>query len=216
MKKPIHPILGLVVAFCVIVVAVRVRPAAGDPLDLPLPVWIAALVPVGIGLITGGYLKKLQSPLISAEMEALPEANPATTTTTTPAPEPKPTDWTRARTAEYARVDGYMLAHVYRPSTTGGQAFDIFIFLVRHRKDTLDPPRKTFEEIEKVEFFFGESWGNRVFIVPNTGGVIGVRTSAWGTFLATCRVTFRTPSRESIILHRYVDFHMVQDAPEGA
>src|SRR5205823_3429544 len=120
-------------------------------------------------------------------------------------------DWRRRRAEEYTRVDGYMLTHVYRRSEVPDQTFDIFLFLVRHRKGTDGPPLKDFKEIAQADFFFGESWGNKVFTVVNSGGVIGVRTHAWGTFLATCRITFRDQHREPIILHRYVDFHMLQD-----
>jgi hypothetical protein len=211
MKIPKHPIIGFAVGVVIIVIAALIRSHTGDPLDLPLTIWFAALVLVGIGLITGGYLKKFKSPLISAEMEDLPEANPPPTPSAT---KRLPTDWTYERAAEYARVDGYMLAHVYRPSKLHGQTFDIFIFLVRHRKGMDGPPRKNFDEIEKVEFFFGESWGNEVFTVKNTGRVVGVRTHAWGTFLASCRVIFRNSNRKPITLFRYIDFHMLQDAPE--
>jgi hypothetical protein len=210
MKKSHHPVIGLGVGLVIVIVAAIVQSWSGSPLSLPTPVWIAAFVPTGIGLITGGYLKNFKSPLLSADIESLPEMSPSQTPS---APEPKPADWTSARAAEYARIDGYMLTHVYRPSKLHGQMFDIFIFLVRHRKGTDTPPRKHFDEIEKAEFFLGESWGSQVFSVKNTGAVIGVRTHAWGTFLATCRITFRGQTREPIILHRYVDFQMLQDTP---
>ena len=71
-----------------------------------------------------------------------------------------------------------------------------------------------FDDIAKAEFYFGESWGNEIFPVLNTGSVIGVRTHAWGTFLACCRLTFTDVTRETVILYRYLDFHMLQDNPE--
>lgn len=182
-------------------------------MQLPLPVWLCSLVPVCVGLITGGYLKNVKTPIISAEMEALPEMSQSPPNKL---PAPELSDWTHERVAEYARVDGYMLAHVYRPSALRGQAFDIFIFVVRHRKDTAGPPRQHLDDIETAEFFFGNSWSNQVFTVHNSGSVIGVRTHAWGTFLATCRLTFRNRSRKPIILHRYIDFHMLQDQPDEA
>ncbi len=194
----------------IIVIAAYVQNKSGDPLDLPLPLWIAALSPIVLSLITGGYFKNFKSPIISAELQGLPEA------TQSPAKDvvvPTPSNWTSDRVKEYARVDGYMLAHVYRPAEVRGQTYDIFIFLVRHRKDTVGQPKKNFDDIEKVEFFFGDSWSNQVFTIQNSGGVLGVRTHAWGTFLATCRVTFRQTQREPIVLHRYVDFHMLQDNP---
>ena len=116
--------------------------------------------------------------------------------------------WQSARGDEYTRTDGYMLVHTYRPSKQQGQAFDIFLFLMRHRRGAKGPPVRVFEEIETAEFFFGDSWGNRVFTVPNEGGLIGIRTSAWGTFLATCRLIFKDKNRQPVILHRYIDFEM--------
>lgn len=119
---------------------------------------------------------------IPKEMEKLPDA-PQKNLSSEKAPLPQ--DWRQNRSDEYARVDGYMLAHVYRPSTASSQKYDIFLFLVRHQQGTDGPPRHHFDEIEKAEFFFGESWGNQIFTAPNTGGVIGVRTRA-------------CPSRENI------------------
>ena len=113
-------------------------------------------------------------------------------------------------------MDGYMLAHVYQAAKARGKEFSIFIFLVRHEKGTAGPPRRHFDEVAMLEFFFGESWSNQVFTVINKGGVLGVRTHAWGTFLATCRLTFRDTKRPPVILHRYVDFHMLQNANENA
>jgi hypothetical protein len=102
-----------------------------------------------------------------------------------------------------------MLAHVYRTSTEPGQRFQVFVFLVRHRKGSSEPPqRDNFVEIQKAEFFFGDSWGNQIFEVPETKGAIGVRTHAWGTFLATCRLTFTDDANKPITLFRYVDFFM--------
>lgn len=155
-------------------------------------------------------------PPIPAELKALPEASQSVSTKTEclTIADSKPSDWTNARAVEYGRVHGYMLAHVYKRRRSDDQEFSVFIFLVRHEKGTSGPPKKHFEEIEKLEFFFGSSWSNQVFSVPNTGGVIGVRTEAWGTFLATCRVSFRDSKQESIVLHRYIDFHMLQQTSE--
>ena len=46
-------------------------------------------------------------------------------------------EWQQDRALEYARTDGYMLVHTYRPSIRSGQDYEIFIFLVRHRKGTI-------------------------------------------------------------------------------
>ena len=140
----------------------------------------------------------------AVEMEMLKEAprEPAA------AEQPPVTEWQCEYTKEYNRADGYMLVHFYRPATVPGQAFDIFIFVVQHRRGTEGPPQRNFDEIQKAEFFFGPGWGNKIFPVDNTGGLIGVRTHAWGTFFATCRITFTESNREPIILYRYIDFEM--------
>ncbi|AOJ65422.1 hypothetical protein WJ32_23350 [Burkholderia ubonensis] len=153
---------------------------------------------------------------ITKELEKLPDAPQKPT-------EPaklrgistEPTDWRQERVKEYKRVDRYALVHVYRPSTLPNQKYDIFLFVVRHQKGTDGPPQRQFNEIAKAEFYFGESWGNEIFPVENTGSMIGVRTHAWGTFLACCRLTFKDTTREPIILFRYVDFHMLQDIPNS-
>lgn len=155
-------------------------------------------------------------PAIPAELKALPEARQSASGTPSAAGGPKSSALTSARADEYERVHGYMLAHVYKHARSRGQEFSVFIFLVRHEKGTSGPPRKHFEEIDRLEFFLGDSWNNQIFAVANTGGVLGVRTEAWGTFLATCRVLFRDSSREPLILHRYIDFHMLQEMPEDA
>jgi hypothetical protein len=129
--------------------------------------------------------------------------------------EPRDTEWQYELTKEYSRTDGYMLVHVCRPSTVSGQKFDILIFVVRHRKGSEGPPKRNFDEIQKAEFFFGDSWGNKVFPVDNTpGGLLGVWTHAWGTFFAACRITFTDPNRKPIILYRYIDFEMAPIRPE--
>jgi hypothetical protein len=146
---------------------------------------------------------------IAKEMEKLPDAPQSAIKAA------EPTDWRQERAEKYRKVDGYMLVHVYRPSTMPSQKYDIFVFIVRHQKGAEGPPRRHFTEIAKAEFFFGDSWGNKVFEVENSGDIIGVQTHAWGTFLACCRVTFKDVTRDPIILYRYVDFHMLQDHPEG-
>lgn len=124
-----------------------------------------------------------------------------------------PSGWQSERAAEYTRTDGFMLVHVYRPSLEPGQAFEVFIFLVRHRTGSEGPPQRDFSEILTAEFFFGASWGNEIFTIPNSGGLLGVRTHAWGTFLATCRLTFTDSARPPIVLHRYIDFEMATAEP---
>jgi hypothetical protein len=67
--------------------------------------------------------------------------------------------------------------------------------------------REGFAEIEKFELYLGPSWNDEIFTAPNSGGLIGIRTSAWGSFLATGCVTFKD-GRAPLILDRYIDFEM--------
>lgn len=61
-------------------------------------------------------------------------------------------------------------------------------------------------EIDYAEFYLGKTWGDRVFNVPNDGGPIGLSTSAYGPFLALCRVVFK--DGHEVLLDRYIDFEM--------
>jgi hypothetical protein len=212
-KKVSHVVVGFFAGVIFLVILMVLRGRNGDPFSLPYKFFLIPLAPIIAGFITGGYFKKVKAGFISAEMENFPDA-PQSSAVAVKTPLVFG-DWRDERAKKYDGVDHYMLTHVYRPSATPEQKFDIFLFLVRHQKGTETPPSKHFEEIAHVEFFFGDSWGNKVFTVNNSGGVIGVRTRAWGTFLATCRISFKDSRREPIILFRYVDFHMLQDNPQA-
>jgi hypothetical protein len=104
------------------------------------------------------------------------------------------------------------LVHVYKPSPTRPHWYDAFIYLVRHQKDSATPVKMGLSDVKKAEFYFGASWGHAVFPVENTGNnIIGVRTQAYGTFLATCRVTFSDSKQYQIIIYRYIDFEMLTE-----
>ncbi len=108
-------------------------------------------------------------------------------------------DWAPKRTLVYQKNKGIFLTHVISPSKVPGQKYDVFIYLIRHK--TTD-----FSDVARASFFFGHMWGNRVFEEDEKDGIIGVRTSAYGPFLCTCRVYFKDGS--SIELSRYIDFEM--------
>ncbi len=112
---------------------------------------------------------------------------------------PAAQDWITERDQLYNDARRVFLAHVINPSKTAGQQFDVFVYLVGH-KDT------GVEDVEFAEFFFGHYWGNRVFKETAKDGLVGVRTSAYGPFLCTCRVHFRDGHISS--LNRYIDFEM--------
>jgi hypothetical protein len=191
--------------------------------------WLA-IVPILIVLITGKYIGKLKGPGIEFEayksdsqMRQLPstppqaptglgEAPPAVSAAALPsvatgAPAASDDDWILARKSEYERTNRLFLVHVYEPSTIPAQKYDITIFLMRHIPGSTPNQRDGFLEVEKLELCFGPAWGNEIFTAGNNGGLIGVRTSAWGSFLATGRVIFKD-RRPPVILHRYIDFEM--------
>jgi hypothetical protein len=92
-----------------------------------------------------------------------------------------------------------VLVHALTPSNKPGFKYDISIYAKRHGDEDIS-------DVAKAEFFFGKSWGHKIFTGTREGGIIGVSTSAYGTFLCTCLITFTDGQQASI--YRYVDFEM--------
>jgi len=189
-----------------------------------------SLVPIFVALVIGGYIGKMKLPggvefesvvqnlpaiqpqVIASGKVSLPEA---TSFQAKDVPLDEAGKMRKQRGEEIQRIDLYFLVHVYKRSTSPGQKYDIRLFIIRHIQGAGANQKEGFAEIEKAEFYFGRSWGNRVFPVLNDGGAIGVSTSAWGTFLATCRLTFKDPNKPPIMLFRYVDFEMASLSPSS-
>ena len=114
--------------------------------------------------------------------------------------------WIAKRNEIYLHNRDYFLVHVLEPSKQNNQNFDIFMFLVKHGGKFKHEGINSFIEIDYAEFFLGKAWGDRVFKVQNEGKPIGLSTSAYGTFLAICRVVFK--DGYVAILDRYIDFEM--------
>lgn len=112
-----------------------------------------------------------------------------------------PDEWNLKRQGIYAGSRNLFLSHVIRPSTKPGQKFDVFIYLVRHESRAYPTDMS---DVQFAEFFMGPYWANKIFPVFQQNGFIGVSTSAYGTFLCLCRVTFDDGSKAD--LHRYIDF----------
>jgi hypothetical protein len=106
-------------------------------------------------------------------------------------------DWNKYCDGKYGSNRRLFLVHSLAPSRRPGQKSDVFIYLRRHKSDDLS-------DVVAAEFFLGPYWRNQVFTVPNTGGPIGITTSAYGEFLCVCRVQFT--DGEKIFLDRYIDF----------
>lgn len=111
----------------------------------------------------------------------------------------KPVDyWNDARKKIYADNRNIFLTHVIKPSQVNGQLYDVFIYLYRHKSDD-------FSDVKYAEFFLGPYWNNEIFqAVEENKGFIGISTSAYGTFLCVCRVTFTDNTQ--IEISRYIDF----------
>jgi hypothetical protein len=118
-----------------------------------------------------------------------------------------PDEWNERRNRTYADHRNSFLTHIIRPSSKPGQVFDVFIYLLRHKSED-------FSDIRVAEFFLGPYWENKVFPAVEQNGFIGISTSAYGTFLCICRVTFTDGSH--IYLERYIDFEMQRRGGTGA
>ena len=99
----------------------------------------------------------------------------------------------------YAETRGVFLAHLLERSQENERDYNIFIYLVRHKIDG-------FADIVDTEFFFGRFWGNKIYKGTVSGNKIGVKTTAYGPFLCTCRIAFT--DGEKITIHRYIDLEM--------
>ena len=110
-----------------------------------------------------------------------------------------PEEWSLVRDGIYRNQRGLFLSHMLSRSTEPGQVFDIYISLFSHKDGS-------FEDVKKAEFFLGKHWGNKAILGANLGGIIGMRTSAYGPFLCVCKVTFK--DGETVLIDRYIDFEM--------
>ncbi len=131
---------------------------------------------------------------LGQDLKALEKVKPAIVSEET-----KVDDWSKERNEIYNNNNGLFLAHVIEPSKQDGQDYDIFIYLVRHKSETL-------ADIESAEFFLGSYWGNKVYNEKEINSLIGISTSAYGPFLCTCRVKMK--DGKEIRLSRYIDFEM--------
>lgn len=112
-------------------------------------------------------------------------------------PTETPDEWNGRRNGVYSHNRGLFLTHVIKPSAKPGQEFDVFIYLLRHKSNDVS-------DVRVADFFLGPYWENKVFSAIERQGFIGISTSAYGTFLCLCRVTFMDGFQ--LDLERYIDF----------
>lgn len=109
-----------------------------------------------------------------------------------------------ARDNHYSQTRKIMLVHRLFRSAKPDQVYDVLIFLCPHGGSSL-------AGIIRAEYYFGRYWGYNIFESLDRGRGFPVLTSAYGTFLCTCRVTFNDGAQE--VLFRYIDFEMGAYAP---
>ena len=113
--------------------------------------------------------------------------------------------WTHDRFERYRSRRFTELVHVIEPSNDPNQEYDVLLYLYRHRPNDEGSPFGL-TDVTKAEFYLGAAWKHRVFTCNNINGndYIGIKVSAYGTFMCLCRVTFS--DGETVTLDRYIDF----------
>lgn len=102
----------------------------------------------------------------------------------------------RKRRNIYEQNKYFFIAHRLYPSKEVGQTYDIWIYIVPHKKGI--------EEIKSVSYFFGPTWGNTVYTSIDRGKSFGVVVSAYGPMLTY--VTINLNNGEKIETWSYIDF----------
>lgn len=209
---------GVAASAAILLLVLILQSQDAKVLNVPAHWMWVVLAPVTISLIVGGYITKFAvTPAGGLTFDFRAKVPKAVEKVAEITPQkavegPAAAPWQDDRRNEYDRTNHLFLVHVYKPSEERGQEYEAFVYLVRHKSGSIEPERMGLKDIAKVDFFFGPAWGNQVFTVMNNGAnVLGVKAHAYGTFLATCRVTFADPAKAPITLHRYLDCEMLMD-----
>lgn len=94
-----------------------------------------------------------------------------------------------------------LLVHRLAPSDKPDQLYDILIYLVPHHDSDA-----TLAGVNKVEYYFGKSWGNSIFTSTDRARGFAIATSAYGAFMCTAEIHFSDGNK--IMVNRYIDFEM--------
>jgi hypothetical protein len=117
--------------------------------------------------------------------------------------------WNQERYLIYNKNKDLFLHYDLEASNVTGQKYDVTIYLIR--QSNIGRKRDDLRDVERVEFFFGPHWRNQVYTVENVGGTIGIVISAYGEFLAYCKVYLKgDPS--PIEVYQFIRF---PDATQG-
>ena len=102
------------------------------------------------------------------------------------------------RQEHYDKTRSVMLVHRLSCSEHVDQIFDVLIYVIPHKT--------VLAGVAKVEYFFGEYWGDRIYSVTDRSRGFPVVVSTYGPMLCTAKVHFT--DGESVTLYRYIDFEM--------
>ncbi len=91
------------------------------------------------------------------------------------------------------------LVHKLAPSERPNQLYDILIYLIPHKNPTL-------ASVQKVEYYFGRHWGDKIFVSTGRASGFAISTSAYGPFVCTAKLYFTDGG--SAMIWRYIDFEM--------
>jgi hypothetical protein len=91
------------------------------------------------------------------------------------------------------------LVHRIKPSNDPNELYDIELYLLPHKSASLVP-------VQRVEYYFGKYWHDRIFVSTDRSSGFLVSTSAYGPFVCTAEVHFT--DGDVVMLSRYVDFEM--------
>lgn len=97
----------------------------------------------------------------------------------------------------YKKNQNYFVAHRLYPSKEAGQTYDIWIYLVPHKKNL--------EDVKSASYYFGDSaWKNKLFTSDDRGKSFGIVVSAYGPMLAY--VIIELKNGDKIETWSYIDF----------
>lgn len=161
-----------------------------------------------IDRVRGGSGVQVSVGWFQAKLDALQDLKPVSPAGPAEASEsPSPAGWTALRDTQPKESRGLHLVHVIGPSGRGPEWFNIFIYIVGHKRTEFGFSADM-ADVVRAEFFLGRYWGNKIFKVDNAGDGkrIGLSTSAYGPTLCVCQVHFS--DGHTTVLSRYLDFEM--------
>jgi hypothetical protein len=100
-----------------------------------------------------------------------------------------------------------MLVHRVAPSMEEGLLYDVLIYVVPHPKSDA-----SLISVTRVEYYFGKSWGSKIFTSIDRAHGFAISTSAYGPFMCTAQIHFN--DGHTAMVSRYIDFEMGALGPQ--